>query len=93
MHARPRRSVKRSLAFLVLGAAFAAGFAPRALAAWGSAPVTVANSAGALAWPSASDNHASMLARVNEGVSRVTGSFHTEAIRTPAGMAARTSSQ
>lgn len=51
MHARLRPTVKRTLVFLVLGAAFAAGFAPRALAAWGSAPVTVASSAGAQTGP------------------------------------------
>ena len=51
MHARLRPSVKRSLVFLLVGAALAAGFASRALAAWGSAPLTVASSAGAQTGP------------------------------------------
>lgn len=51
MHARLRPSVKRSLVFLLVGAALAAGFASRALAAWGSAPLTVASSSGAQTGP------------------------------------------
>ncbi|MFN8587448.1 MAG: FlgD immunoglobulin-like domain containing protein [Candidatus Eisenbacteria bacterium] len=51
MHARLRPSVKRSLVFLAVGAALAAGFASRAVAAWSSAPVTVASSAGTQAGP------------------------------------------
>lgn len=51
MHARLRPSVKRSLVFLLVGSALAAGFASRALAAWGSAPLTVASSAGAQTGP------------------------------------------